>query len=94
VRKKLVIFAIVVAALVGAGFLASRPPAKWSHVSQGMTRANVYSLIGTPVINNETTKGGVRWHSGAVVGRWEFDVFFRADDTVGVFGKRWRWNWW
>jgi hypothetical protein len=94
VRKKLVIFAIAVTALVGAGWLASRPPANWSRVSLGMSRSSVYSLIGTPVINNESTKGGVRWRSGAVVGRWEFDVFFRADDTVAVLGKRWRWNWW
>ena len=93
-RTKLVLFTIVVAALLGAGLLASCPPAKWSHVSLGMSRLNVYSLIGTPVVNNESMKGGVRWRSSAVIGRWEFDVFFRADDTVGVFGKRWRWSWW
>ncbi len=93
-KRKFVVAVVIVAALVGAGWFGSRPPAEWSRVAPGMSRANVYSLIGSPVINNEGTKGGVRWRSGAVVGRWEFDVFFQADDTVGLWGKRWRWNWW
>ena len=66
----------------------------WNRVSLGMSRSDVYARIGTPAINNERTKGGVRWRSGAVIGRWELDVFFRADDTVRAFGKRWYWSWW
>jgi len=94
VRRKLTIIAIIIAALVVLALLAVRPPSKWSHVASGMTRSNVYSLLGEPATTHERTKGGVRWRSDAVVGRWEFDVFFRADDTVGALGKRWRWNWW
>lgn len=94
VKKKLVIFTLVVVVVAGAALLASRPPGKWSDVASGMTRPNVYSLLGEPDSNNEGTKGGVRWRSDALIGRWEFDVFFRADDTVGGLGKRWRWNWW
>lgn len=93
-KNGLVVFTIVVAALVAAGLPASRPPALWRHVALGMSRSNVYSLVGAPVINNESTKSGVRWRRDAVVGRWEFEGFFRADDTVGSFGERWRWNWW
>ena len=69
-RKRLVIFTIVVVALMGAGLLAIRPPASWSHVAEGMSRSTVYSLVGAPVINKESTKGGVRWHNDSLVGRW------------------------
>lgn len=92
--KKLVIIAGVVAALVVVALLAARPPSRWRDVASGMTRSNVYYLLGEPATTNESMKGGVRWRSDAVVGRWEFDVVFRADDSVGAIGKRWRWNWW
>lgn len=94
VRKKLVIVTIVVVVVASAVLLASRPPSKWSDVASGMARSNVYSLLGEPDTNNEGTKGGVRWCSDDIIGRWELDVFFHADDTVGALGKRWRWNWW
>jgi len=94
VRKKIVIVAVAIAAVVTLTVLAGRPPPKWSRVAFGMSRSDVYSLLGAPVISNENTKGGVRWCSGAIIGRWEFDVFFRVDDTVAVAGRRWRWNWW
>ena len=92
-RKKLVIIGIVVAALVSLAVLASRPPSAWSSVAPGMSRTSVYSLVGQPDGHNENSKGGVRWRSDVIVGRWELDVFFRADDTVGAIGRRWRWNW-
>ena len=91
--KKLCLLGAGVLALLALLFLVSRPPTRWSRVEFGMSRSNVYSLIGQPYRNNEATKSGVRWRSDAVVGRWEFDAFFR-DETVAVFGRRWRWNWW
>jgi hypothetical protein len=94
VRKKIVILAVAVVALVCLTALVYRPPSRWSSVALGMSRSNVYSLLGEPNGNNESTKGGVRWRSNATVGRWEFDVFFHDDDTVGALGRRWRWNWW
>ena len=92
-RKKLSIAAIAIAAFVVVAVLMSRPPSNWTRVELGMTRPKVYSIVGQPDANNEGLKGGVRWRGDVVVGRWEFDVFFRADETVGAFGKRWRWNW-
>ena len=92
--KKLCIAGLGGVILLALAFLATRPPLKWNRVAFGMSRSEVYSLVGQPHTSNELTKGGVRWRSGAFVGRWEFDVFFRADDTVNQFGKRWRWNWW
>jgi hypothetical protein len=94
VKKKLAITAVALAIFVAVAPLTGRPPSEWTHVEPGMSRAEAYSLLGLPDTNNESLKGGVRWRSSAVVGRWEFDVFFQADDSVGAFGKRWRWNWW
>jgi hypothetical protein len=94
VRKKIVIIAFAVVVLVSLTVLSVRPPSKWSSVALGMSRSNVYSLLGEPDRNNESTKGGVRWGNNAIVGRWEFDVFFHDDDTVGTLGRRWLWNWW
>jgi hypothetical protein len=90
--KKFIVSLLVLG--VGMSVVAStaRPPSKWSYVTPGMSRSEVYSFAGQPDWNNENTKGGVRWRSDAIIGRWEFDVFFRADDTVGTFGRRWRWN--
>jgi hypothetical protein len=82
------------ATFVGVAVWICRPPAKWGHVEVGMTRLKTYSLVGQPQTSRESLKGGVHWRSGAIVGRWEFDVFFRADDSVGALGRRWRWNWW
>ena len=96
VKKKFAIITTTVAAFLAVVVLASypsRPPAKWQNVTSGMTRSNVYSLLGKPTETNENTKGGVRWRSNGAAGRWEFDVYFREDDTVGAFGKRWRWHW-
>jgi hypothetical protein len=91
--KKLPIAAVAIPTFVAVAVLLQRPPAKWTHVELGMTRQKAYSLVGQPDTSSESLKGGVRWRSNAIVGRWEFDVFFRADDTVGSFGRRWRWNW-
>ncbi len=84
----------VLAAFVGVAVWICRPPANWAQVEVGMTRLKTYSLVGQPHANREGLKGGVQWRSDAMVGRWEFDVFFRADETVGALGRRWRWNWW
>ena len=89
-RKLLLIF-VAILVIVIAAFVAS-PPLAWRRVKAGMNRSEVYSRLGQPQISNESTKGGVRWRSSRVVGRWELDAFFRDDDTVGAFGRRWRWG--
>jgi hypothetical protein len=68
-------------------------PSAWQRVTIGMSRSDVYAAVGRPHFNNESTKGGVGWQSDRVVGRWEFDVYFR-DETVNTIARRWRWNWW
>jgi hypothetical protein len=90
--KKLPIAAGAITTFVAVVVLIYRPPSKWTHVELGMTRPKTYSLVGQPDSSSESLKGGVRWRSDAIVGRWEFDVLFRADDTVGAIGRRWRWN--
>jgi hypothetical protein len=79
---------MLVAVLLAVTWFASRPPSRWSLVMTGTTRSHVYSPLGEPNRTNESTKGGVRWRSNALVGHWEFDVFFHEDGTVGAFAKR------
>lgn len=67
--------------------LLSRPPSDWKRIAPGMRRSDVYSVVGQPHISNESSKGGVRWRSSRIIGRWEFEVFFR-DETVYNFGRR------
>jgi hypothetical protein len=92
VRRKLSMVSAAVASFVGLAVWICWPPAKWAEVEVGMTRLKTYSLVGQPHANRESLKGGVHWRRDTIVGRWELDVFFRADDSVGAFGRRWRWN--
>ena len=82
-----------IAALILVAVQLSRPPGHWSEITDGMSRQDVYSRLGEPVATFESTKGTVRWRRDLLVGRWEFDVAFRADETVGMSGSRWRWSW-
>ena len=96
---------IAIIAVLGAAVIATRPPAKWHSVTLGMTRSNVYSLLGAPAgivehkgdhmsLVSEGAKDTASWHKNAIIGRWEFYVVFRFNDTVGTFGERRTWNWW
>jgi hypothetical protein len=89
-RKLLLIF-VATLVIVTAAFVAS-PPLAWRRVKAGMSRSEVYSCLGQPHISNESTKGGVRWRSSRIVGRWELDVFFRGDNTADAFGHHWKWG--
>jgi hypothetical protein len=93
-RKKFGIGSFVVLLAIVALVLMGRPPTIWRQIEAGMGRPIVYSLLGKPCLSNESTKGGVRWRKDLFIGRWEFDVFFHDDETVGAFGKSWRWNGW
>jgi len=87
-KKRALIFAVLV--LLVLGFAASRPPRAWSGVSAGMSRQEIYAKLGKPAISSE--KGFDFWRRDLLVGRWEFSAAFHADDSVGAFGYRWRWN--
>jgi hypothetical protein len=87
--SRLATVAIVVVGI--SGLLVFSPPAKWRRVRAGMSRTEVYAILGQPGANTENIKGGVRWRSNAVVGRWEMDVFFGTDDRVVALARRSRW---
>jgi hypothetical protein len=70
-----------------------RPPATWYQVKTGMNRSVVYSLLGNPYALRESTFGGVWWRKELFVGRWEFAVYFREDNTVYFTHTNWKWNW-
>jgi hypothetical protein len=89
-RRVLIIVALI---LVCWAFVISRPPRAWSSIAAGMSRQDVYARLGQPAILREQTKGFVFWERDLLVGRWEFSAAFHGDDTVGAFGRRWRWNW-
>jgi hypothetical protein len=86
-KRALIIVALI---LLVIGFVASRPPRAWSGVAAGMSRQDIYERLGQPAISSE--KGFVIWRKDLLVGKWEFSAAFHADDSVGVFGYRWRWN--
>ena len=89
-KQAVIIGALILVCLV---FVGSQPPRSWSSVTAGMSRQDVYARLGPPAASREQTKGFVFWHRDLLVGRWEFSVAFHADDTVGAFGRRWRWSW-
>ncbi|HTQ50345.1 MAG TPA: hypothetical protein VMJ12_06505 [Candidatus Acidoferrales bacterium] len=86
-KRALILVALVLAVL---GVLASRPPRAWSDVTTGMSRQDVYARLGQPAFSSE--KGFAFWRKDLLVGKWEFSAAFHADDSVEVFGYRWRWN--
>ena len=90
-KRALIVVALALVCLV---FVVSRPPQIWSSIRAGMSRQDVYARFGQPAASSEQTKGFVFWQRDLLVGRWEFSVAFHDDDTVGAFGRRWRWNWW
>ena len=91
--KKRILSALALLVLLVVPAIVTRPPRRWSVVTVGMQRQEVYAKLGRPAARFEQTKGAVRWRRELLVGKWEFDVAFRADDTVGMYGPRWRWSW-
>lgn len=92
-HKSILILSLVAGVLLVVCLCASEPPSIWKQISTGMTRNEVYHLLGNPTVNVEPTKGIVLWQRDWLMGRWELDVSFRSDETVAIYGTRWRWNW-
>jgi hypothetical protein len=88
-KRTIAILVLVVLVVVP---VVTRLPSRWGEVTAGMQRQDVYARLGQPASAYEQTKGTVRWRRELLVGRWEFDVTFRADDSVGAFRCRWRWS--
>jgi outer membrane protein assembly factor BamE (lipoprotein component of BamABCDE complex) len=74
-------------------FAVSRPPRVWDGFKAGMSRHEVYKRLGQPYFSAEE-KGFVFWQKNLLVCKWELSVAFHDDDTVGAFGRDWRWNYW
>ncbi len=87
-KRKAIAFGVLVLVVVA---FSSQLPGRWSEIRAGMKREEVYAKLGRPAADYEATKGAVVWRRNLIIGRWEFDVAFRADKTVGSLGWRWRW---
>lgn len=81
----LVIVMMLVVFMLGVGiaFISLLPksvPSRWTSVSIGMDRSDVYRRLGEPdaII---PLKGEV-WHSSCFVGRWEHRIFFSDDNKL------------
>ena len=87
-------YAFIIIAVASAWFIfaVSRPPRVWDGVTAGMSRHEVYTRLGQPNFSAEETEGFVFWQKNLLVGKWELSVAFHADDTVGAFGRDWKWN--
>jgi hypothetical protein len=77
--------------VVGSFLMLIRPPTDWDQVAVNMDKSLVHALTREPGKPIDPTCE--RWTKFLVVGHWQFDVCYNAENKVTSRDRRWQWGW-